>query len=307
MTEARNTHGVWPYLALLAGILCVSWSAIFVRWTDMPGAASAFYRMLIPALLLLPTWLMDRHAPRVSGKTLAVIAVGGLFFSLDLGFYNSAILQTSATNATLFGNNTPIFVGLFTWIVFRQGPRMTYWLGLLLAASGSVVVVWSDLGRHVRFGTGDAMALAAAAFFGVYLMATERVRTTTTTLSFLRLAIVSSTVFLFFFNLAAGISMSVPSHKSWAALLGLGLISQLGGYLALTYALGHLPATITSISLLLQVPITALLAVPLLREPLSRAQVLGGALILAGVGLANRRNRPAEEANATLCEASEHE
>ena len=61
------------------------------------------------------------------------------------------------------------------------------------------------------------MALAAAAFFGVYLMATERVRTTTTTLSFLRLAIVSSTVILFLFNLAAGISMQVPSHKSWAA------------------------------------------------------------------------------------------
>jgi len=114
-------------------------------------------------------------------------------------------------------------------------------------------------------------------------------------------------IFLFLFNLAAGVSMAVPSHKSWGALIGLGIISQLGGYLALTYALGHLPATITSISLLLQVPITALMAVPLLKEPLSRAQVLGGLFVLAGVGLANRRNRPAAEANATLCEASEHE
>jgi drug/metabolite transporter (DMT)-like permease len=37
------------------------------------------------------------------------------------------------------------------------------------------------------------------------------------------------------------------------------------------------------------------------------AQILGGALVLAGVGLASRRKHPSEEANATLCEAGEHE
>src|SRR5208283_370756 len=51
--------------------------------------------------------------------------------------------------------------------------------------------------------------------------------------------------------------------------IGLGLISQLGGYLALTYALGHLPATITSVSLLAQGPLTAIMAAILLAEPLT--------------------------------------
>ena len=60
------------------------------------------------------------------------------------------------------------------------------------------------------------------------------------------------------------------SARTWFALLGLGLISQLGAYLALAYALGHLPATITSVGLLAQVPLTALLAVPLLGEPSRR-------------------------------------
>ena len=95
--------------------------------------------------------------------------------------------------------------------------------------------------------------------------------------------------------------------RSWAALLGLGLISQLGGYLALTYAMGHLPATVTSVSLLSQVPLTAFLAALLLHEPMTGAQILGGAMVLAGVGLASRKKHPSEEANATLCEAGEHE
>jgi drug/metabolite transporter (DMT)-like permease len=307
MKEARNTEGVWPYLALLAGMVCIAWSAIFVRWTDMPGPASAFYRLLIPAIVLLPTWFFKPDKERLDSKSLAIIAVGGLFFALDLAFYNTSILRTSAANATILGNNTPIFVGLLTWLVFRRPPRLMYWLGLALAIGGSIVIVRSDLLRHVKLGSGDAMALTASACFAVYLIATERVRTSASTLGFLRLAILSSTVFLLVINLAMRVSLAIPRGHSWAALLGLGLVSQLGGYLALTYAMGHLPATVTSVSLLAQVPLTALLAALLLGELLTGSQILGGMLVLAGVGLASRRSRPAEEANATLCEAGEHE
>ena len=301
--QARGSHRFWPYLALAAGVVCIGWSAIFVRWTDIPGPASAFYRMLIPAVVLLPTWLWDRRAPVVSLRTLAIIALGGLFFALDLALYNTSILRTSAGNATLLGNQTPIFVGLLTWLAFGRRPTASFWLGLVLAIAGSLVIVWADIGRHVQFGAGDLMALGAAACFAVYLMATERVRTTTSTLVFLRLAILSGTFFLLVINLAMGVSLRIPPGRSFGALVGLGLVSQLGGYLALTYALGHLPATVTAVSLLAQGPLTALLAAWLLAEPLTGSLLLGGALVLLGVGLANRGRDPAEETNAAFCEA----
>jgi drug/metabolite transporter (DMT)-like permease len=257
-------------MALIAGVLCIGWSAIFVRCTDIPGPASAFYRMLIPAVVLLPTWWWDRRTPRVSLRTLAIIA---------------------------------IFVGLLTWIAFGRRPTASYWLGLALAIAGSLVIVWADLARHLQFGAGDLMAVGAAACFAVYLMATERVRTTTGTLVFLRLAIVCGAIFLLVMNLAMGVSLRIPPGRSFGALVGLGLVSQLGGYLALTYALGHLPATVTAVSLLAQGPLTALLAAWLLAEPLTSSLVLGGALVLLGVGLANRGRDPAEETNAAMCEA----
>lgn len=285
------------YLALIAGIACIAWSAIFVRWTDIPGPASAFYRMLIPAVVLLPTVFFDRDATRLSRQMLWIIALGGLFFALDLALYNTSILKTSAANATLLGNNTPIVVGLLSWLLFRKKPHSAFWLGLLLAIGGSVVILWADLGRHIAFGVGDLMALGAAACFAVYLLATERVRSSIGTLGFLRLAMVSSTIALFVINLILGISLRVPHGRTLWAILGLGLISQLGGYLALTYALGHLPATITSISLLTQGPLTAAMAVVLLGEPLSWPQVVGGMLVLSGVGLAHRQRHPEDEAN----------
>jgi drug/metabolite transporter (DMT)-like permease len=305
MSSPGKAPEAWPYLALTGGILCIAWSAIFVRWTDMPGPASAFYRMLIPAMVLAPTWFRGPRASRVNRKTLLVITVGGLFFALDLAFFNTSILQTSAANATLLGNNTPVFVGLLSWLVFRQRPSAAFWIGLLLAMVGSVVIVWGDLARHLKLGWGDAMALAASACFAVYMMATERVRKTTSTLVFLRLAMISSALFLLVINLALGISLRVPAGRSWAALFGLGLVSQLGGYLALTYALGHLPATAASISLLSQGPLTAVLAALFLAEPLAGSQILGGALVLAGVGLANRRIRPSGEVPANTLEVSE--
>ncbi|HXX99485.1 MAG TPA: DMT family transporter [Candidatus Limnocylindrales bacterium] len=296
-TESANTRVLTAYLSLLAGIVCIAWSAIFVRWTDIPGPASAFYRMLIPALVLLPTHFLDRGKPRVSRRTLGIIALGGLFFAVDLALYNTSILKTSAANATLLGNNSPIVVGLLSWLVFRRKPQITFWLGLLMAIGGTLAIVWADLGRHTRLGIGDIMALGAAACFAVYLLVTERVRTSIGTLEFLRLAMISSTLALLAINLLMGISLRVPHGRTVWAVLGLGLVSQLGGYLALTYALGHLPATITSISLLAQGPLTAFLAAMLLSEPLTLPQILGGALVLSGVGLAHRQRHPEDEAN----------
>jgi drug/metabolite transporter (DMT)-like permease len=291
-----------PYLALVAGVICISWSAIFVRWTDIPGPASAFYRMLLPSLLLIPTWIYDWRTPRVSLRTLAIIAAGGLFFALDLAFYNTSIIRTSAGNATLLGNQTPIFVGLITWLAFKRRPAAAFWAGLSLAFSGSLVIIWTDLTRHLHLGTGDLMALTASACFAVYLLATENVRAHTSTLVFLRLATISGTVFLFLINLLLRVPLNIPSQRSLAALIGLGLVSQLGGYLALTYALGHLPATVTAVTLLAQGPLTAMLAAWLLSEQLTTALLVGGALVLLGVGLANRGREPSDETNAAFCE-----
>jgi drug/metabolite transporter (DMT)-like permease len=226
-----------------------------------------------------------------------IIGLGGLFFALDLALYNTAILRTSAANATLLGNNTPIVVGLLTWMVLRRRPQPAFWLGLILAIGVSMVILWGDLARHAPFGVGDVMALGAAACFAVYLLATEQVRTTTSTLTFLRLSMIATTLVLLLLNFAMGISLRVPHRHTWWALLGLGLVSQLGGYLALTYALGHLPATITSISLLTQGPLTAAMAAVLLGEPLTLPQIVGGAFVLLGVALAHRQRHPEEEAN----------
>src|SRR5215831_454162 len=167
-TKRKETPRALPaYLALIAGIVCIAWSAIFVRWTNIPGPASAFYRMLVPAVILLPTAIFDRNSTALSRRMLWIIALGGVFFALDLALYNTAILKTSAANATLLGNNTPIAVGLISWLVFRNKPGSAFWVVLLLATGGGLVLVGADFGRQVRFGVGSNGARSRRVFCGL--------------------------------------------------------------------------------------------------------------------------------------------
>ncbi len=282
--------------ALAVGVICIAWSAIFVRWAvGVTAPASAFYRVLIASVVLLPVWIIRR--PRAPSKrALALAALAGLFFAFDLACYNTSILETSAAIATLVGNVAPFCVGIATWLLFGQRPRRAFWTGLAIAFVGVTIIIGSDLRAHPTLGVGDLLGVAAGMWFAAYLMATHRARAEMDTLSLTTLSIVASAVVLFGICLLFRSPLTGYQPKAWAALLGLGLISQVTGYLALTYALGSVPATVSSVVLLLQAPLTGLMAVPLLGETPSRSQIAGAVLVLAGVYVVVRRDPGASEA-----------
>ena len=78
------------------------------------------------------------------------------------------------------------------------------------------------------------------------------------------------------------------TSAGYISMIAAALVGQVAGYLAISYALGYLPASIVSPTLLGQPMLTALLAVPLLNESISWAQVAGGVLVLAGIWFVNR-------------------
>ncbi len=283
------------YTALLIAILGMTWSAVFVRWAAVSGPASAFYRVLIAAVVLLPWRALRRDlAPPPRGAAWLAVA-GGALFGFDLLFYNTAVLRTSAATAVLLGNNSPVFVGFGTWFLFRRRPESAFWWGLVLSLIGCAVIVGADASARGTAGignpAGDLMALTAAMFFSAYLMTTERARGGIDTLTFSTLSAIGSLSVLLVMVLVLGVPLGGYPARSWASLVGLGLVSQLATYFAIVYALGHLPSTVMSVGFLAQVPLTAVLFVPLLGEPLSSAQVGGGLLVLAGIYVVNRAPR----------------
>ena len=74
-------------------------------------------------------------------------------------------------------------------------------------------------------------------------------------------------------------------------MLGLALVTKIAGQGLIAYAFAHLPASLSSVSLLIQPVVATLLAWLLFAEPVGWVQFLGGAVVLAGIWLARRGSR----------------
>ena len=70
-------------------------------------------------------------------------------------------------------------------------------------------------------------------------------------------------------------------------LIALALVSHVGGQTLIAYGLGHLSAAFSSVSLLWQPVVAAMIAWVVLQEPLNAAQVAGGVVVLAGIAIAS--------------------
>ena len=90
------------YGALALGALCIGFSAIFVKWSEVPGTVSALYRMVIATVVLALPFGGQLSRKRVTrnGRIWLLALVAGVFFALDLAVWNSSLSLTSAANAT---------------------------------------------------------------------------------------------------------------------------------------------------------------------------------------------------------------
>jgi drug/metabolite transporter (DMT)-like permease len=295
-TRPRAAVGYLPYLALAFGTVGLGLSAMFVRWAGAPGPVAGFYRVSIAALVMaLPVLARARReaggaplASAISRRHLLLAALAGLFFSGDLATWNTSVLMTSAANATLLGNTAPIWVSLVALVLFKEKLGPAFWAGLTLALAGEVVILGGDFLAHPASGLGDLLAMTAGVFYGGFLLATQRARDGLSSMLTWWVAACFSGLALLTISLAFGQPIVGYSPASYLSLIAAALVSQVAGYLSINYALGYLPASIVSPTLLGQPVLTALLAVPLLHESITWAQVAGGLLVLAGIWFVNR-------------------
>jgi drug/metabolite transporter (DMT)-like permease len=125
-------------------------------------------------------------------------------------------------------------------------------------------------------------------FYGGYFLFTERSRKHFDPISHIWLVGIGASLSLFLANLALGYPLTSYPLQTWLVFLGTAVVSQLIGYMSLAYALGHLPASVVSPTMILQPIVTTLLAIPLLGEIPSIWQGIGGAIALVGIYIVNQ-------------------
>ena len=292
MTSAKS-FPAFPFLALLAGGVAIGFAGIFMRLSDVNPVASAFWRMAL-ALPVLWIWaLMVDEKDRANGKRrdfAPVLAMAGVYFAVDMGVWHMSLHYTTVAKATLIPNSAPLLIALWLWFVHRVRFGRVFLVGMALAVAGTVLLAIAKTGsqRGPNEMLGDALALAAAGFYAAYQLTVKEARgqysavrlmawsTTVTALALLPFALFSPGAFW-------------PAQPSgWLPLIALALVAQIGGQTVIAYAFAHLPASLSSVSLLIQ-PLTAAIAAWLLfSESIAPLQMAGGVLLLFGIYLSKR-------------------
>jgi drug/metabolite transporter (DMT)-like permease len=290
-------------LVLTLGILCLSTASVLIKFCDdVPAVTIAAYRMAMATVImaLLAAW--KQVSIRGLGRRAWLGALlGSVFLALHFAFWVTSLKYTSVASSVVLVTTNPIFVGIFSWILFRERQPLALLAGIALSFAGSVVLALGDggLDQLLAGGSsavlGDALALLGAVMASGYLMTGSRMRERMDLLAYATLVYGFSAVWLWIMVLAMGLPVSGFKGSSHLSLVAMAVLPQAIGHTTINWALKHLKTGMVAVTILGEPIGASILAFFLLKESLSGTQFIGMALIFAAIIMASRKGAKEED------------
>lgn len=282
-TAEKNWNG-WHFAALLGGNAALALGPLWVRLADSGPVSAGFWRLFlaIPVFVLLARWNGQRLTGHSRAAILAILGAG-LFFSMDLASWHLGIERTRLGNATLFGNSGSILLVAFGLIALRRAPRALEWAAFAAAIVGSAI----RLGRSLEIGhetlVGDLLCLLAGFLYTFYILLAQRARADLGGWTVLVYASLAGLPVL----LGTALVLGEPVWPTdWTPIIALAFTSQVVGQGLLVYALRHFSAFIVGLALMTQPALAVLVGWMVFDEVLGAVDLIGMALVGAGLVLA---------------------
>ena len=276
-----------PLLALLVGAAAIGFAPIFVRLTETGPAAAGFWRLAFafPVLALAAGAAARREPGR--GWALGWGLLAGVLFAGDMGFWHYGVTFTSVTNATVLTNLTPVVVTAAAWLLFRERPGKLFLAALALALAGAALLASAKGGggRGTNPPLGDLFSLITALWYGGYFLAVRQARTTTSAMRVMAISSAAGAPLLLLAAVLLKEDLTPETAAGWWSCAALGLVHVIGQG-AIAWALGRLPTALASIVVFVQPVVAAILGRLIFGEAVTPMQMLGGAVALSGVVLA---------------------
>jgi len=261
----------------------------------VPPASLTFFRWALAFLVVLPVALphlrpdwpvIRRHLGAITG--LALIGTTGYNLIAYL-----ALHYTQAINSLLLQSVAPLFVALWTFVLFGERLTAMQATGIMVSMTGALVIVCrGDFGVLARFAfnIGDVMILVALVFYALYT-ALLRKRPAIHPLSFLAATVGASALLaapLMAWELAAGATI-VLDLRSLGAFAYVAVFPSVLAYLCLNRGIELIGANRAAPFIHLMPVFGSVLAMVFLGERPQPFHAVGYALVLGGVALAARR------------------
>jgi drug/metabolite transporter (DMT)-like permease len=288
-----------PFVVLGIGLTAISFGAVLARLAQGEGVDSlavASWRLGLAALLVTPIALLQaRHElARLSARQVAMALLAGLCLALHFATWISSLEYTSVASSTALVTTNPLWIGLASFVLFRERPGAMMAGGIALSLAGSLAIFWSDSqggAGQAQSLLGNTLALIGSWCFSAYLLIGRRLRAGLGLPAYIWLAYGAAALFLVAASLAGGVELGEQSALAWAVLLAMALGPQLLGHTAYNWSLRHVSATFVAVVTLGEPVGSALMAFLVFGEGFAPLQFAGFTLLLAGIYLAARGER----------------
>jgi drug/metabolite transporter (DMT)-like permease len=283
--------------ALAAGVVAISFAAIFLRLAEPTHALTrSGWRLLMAAGMLAP-WVARGWRRRVLQPVLPWAVLAGLLYALHFTTWIWSLdLTTVAASVTLV-TASPLLLAVVGLITGRDRPGRRLWLSLALGAVGVVIVGGADLTLSGRALAGDALAVLGAAAMAAYLLLARHLGRRLEVWSFMGVACAVGGGVVMAASAVAGVGLRPAGGTALFYIFLSALIPQLAGHGLLTWSLRHTTPTVVALAILGEPVGSTLLAWVWLRESASAAVLTGCAVVLGALVLAlyGRRAEPPAE------------
>ena len=275
-----------PMIMIVIGIMGVSLSSIFVKFSQAPSAVTAAYRLLWTVLLLTPVVLGKKTARREMGqapkKLVRLSILSGLFLAIHFVLWFESLQHTSVASSTTIVCTEVIWVclGFCLFLKGRLSGKAVLAIGVTLL--GSVLIALSDSGSGAGL-YGDVLALLAAVAVAVYTLIGRVVREKLSTTVYTYMVYSACAAVLVATCLVQGYSLFAYGWSAVIVGLLLAVCSTILGHSIFSWCLKYFSPSFVSASKLCEPVVAAVMAGFLFGELPGWLQILGGALILGGV------------------------
>ena len=272
--------------AVVVPVVAWSLSNVIVKIAHASALEFAFWRLWMGAALMLAACAAARR--RLTWRGIKASVPGGVLFGVNIILFFAALKDTNVADVLIIGALQPGLVLLVAGRMFgeRVGRGDLFFLGVSVA--GVVVFVLGSSETPAWSLTGDLFAFAALVVFTAYFLLSKRVRQGIQALEYMTTVTVVAAIVTTPVALLSGTSLGGLRVQDWLWLV-LFVTGAQGGHVMLAWAHRQVDATVASLLLLGETPITAAAAYAFLGEPVTWLMAVGGVIALFSLAMVVRR------------------
>ena len=277
-----NQPRIIPLLFL--GLLSISLSPIVARSLASSATVISFWRMFLASFFLWGYSLFYfKNLQGLSYSNQIRTFLSGILLGIHFLLFYEAVKITTIANATFLGTLAPFFTLLVELVLFRRSYKKVIYFGLLIALTGTVLVLINDFDLSSKYTLGNIYAVLCSLCISISFLIAEKVRNTEGTIEYTRMLYGVAALTIFVIGCFYTETFIVIEKIEILGFIFLALVPTILGHNIFYYCVKFTTPTIVGTVPLGEPIIASIMAFFLFNELISLNTAIGGALCIYGI------------------------